>query len=299
MISIEHLTFDYGNFLALDDINVQIPRGSITALVGPNGAGKSTLMRCLAALSRPTSGRVLINDIDTVANPHGCHAITGFLADNFGLYEALTVQQSLTYFARAHGVEYTNRVAEVIEMVNLADKTNAPIKSLSRGMRQRVGIAQAIIHGPEFVILDEPASGLDPEARIQLASLFKQLNRGGITLIVSSHILAELDQYANNLIVLKNGRIVETGFELSRVQNAEYQHYVICVDNISLLKTIDFAGLCSLSGIDGNNATVVLPAGEKIKPVLDLLREKGVDVLEFYKSDSNIQDAYLKTIKNA
>lgn len=172
-------------------------------------------MRCMTALARPSEGTVRIDGIDTSADPHACHRLLGFLADNFGLYENLTVEQSVSYFAAAHQVD-EERVDQVLAQVNLLDKRHETIKSLSRGMRQRVGIAQAIIHHPKYLILDEPASGLDPEARIHLAELFKTLCKEGITLLVSSHILAELDQYANNLIVLKEGQLVETDFSIQK-----------------------------------------------------------------------------------
>ena len=299
MISIQNLSFDYANFLALQDISVDIPNGSITALVGPNGAGKTTLMRCLTALTLPTSGKILMDEIDIAVEPHACHRITGFLADNFGLYEQLTIEQSIGYFAAAHGLKNEERIEQVIAQVHLTNKTHELIKNLSRGMRQRVGIAQAIIHQPKYLILDEPASGLDPEARIELAGLFFNLNQVGITLIVSSHILAELDQYANNLLILKNGKIVESGFDMNVENKKSVNHFVIHAANISLLYSFPTNEMYEVMNTENDKATIAISEKFTLQDCMQYFMSNGLQVSEFYKETGNIQDAYLKTIKNA
>jgi ABC-2 type transport system ATP-binding protein len=297
MIEIKNLSFRFGSHNALSDVTVNIPEGSITALVGPNGAGKTTLMRCMTALARPSEGTVRIDGIDTSADPHACHRLLGFLADNFGLYENLTVEQSVSYFAAAHQVD-EERIDQVLAQVNLLDKRHETIKSLSRGMRQRVGIAQAIIHHPKYLILDEPASGLDPEARIHLAELFKTLCKEGITLLVSSHILAELDQYANNLIVLKEGQLVETDFSIQE-ENEVATPYFIQADNASLLANYPKDELFSI--VECSETLAIFNISQSTAPheVLHYLLQNGIHVNAFGKHSVNIQEAYLKTIKNA
>jgi ABC-2 type transport system ATP-binding protein len=297
MIEIKNLSFRFGTHRALNELSFTIPEGSITALVGPNGAGKTTLMRCMSALAHPTEGQVLIDGIDSSEDPHACHRLLGFLADNFGLYEELTVEQSLAYFAAAHQMDQ-QRVEEVLEQVNLTDKKNEQIKSLSRGMRQRVGIAQAIIHLPKYLILDEPASGLDPEARIQLAELFKKLNKEGITLLVSSHILAELDQYANHLIVLKAGKLVETDFSMDTAAQKDSTYFIEAV-NASLLNSLSEPTLFNLIANEGETAIFSIVAGTPPHMALQYFLQQGIQVRAFGKHSVNIQDAYLKTIKNA
>jgi ABC-2 type transport system ATP-binding protein len=297
MIEIKNLSFRFGTHRALNELSFTIPVGSITALVGPNGAGKTTLMRCMSALAHPTEGQVLIDGIDSSEDPHACHRLLGFLADNFGLYEELTVEQSLVYFAAAHQMDQ-QRVEEVLEQVNLTDKKKEQIKSLSRGMRQRVGIAQAIIHLPKYLILDEPASGLDPEARIQLAELFKQLNKAGITLLVSSHILAELDQYANHLIVLKEGKLVETDFSMDTAAQKDSTYFIEAV-NASLLNSLSEPTLFNLIANEGETAIFSIAAGTPPHMALQFFLQQGIQVRAFGKHSVNIQDAYLKTIKNA
>lgn len=297
MIEIKNLSFSFGSHNALHEVSVVIPEGSITALVGPNGAGKTTLMRCMTALARPTAGQVLIDGIDTTVDPHACHRLLGFLADNFGLYENLTVEQSVAYFAAAHDIS-EDRVDEVLAQVNLVDKRGETIKSLSRGMRQRVGIAQAIIHHPKYLILDEPASGLDPEARIHLAELFKALCKEGITLLVSSHILAELDQYATNLIVLKEGQLVETDFTLREVELQQLP-YFIEAENAHLLTSGEEGAPFKLISCKDTIAIFNLDEQVAAHEALSYCLSKGVHVTAFGKHSINIQDAYLKTIKNA
>jgi ABC-2 type transport system ATP-binding protein len=297
MIEINNLSFRFGTHLALNELSLTIPEGSITALVGPNGAGKTTLMRCMSALVHPTEGQVRIDGIDSSVDPHACHRLLGFLADNFGLYEELTVEQSLAYFAAAHQMDQ-QRVEEVLEQVNLTDKKKEQIKSLSRGMRQRVGIAQAIIHMPKYLILDEPASGLDPEARIQLAELFKKLNKEGITLLVSSHILAELDQYANHLIVLKEGKLVETDFSMDTAAQKDSTYFIEAV-NATLLTSLSEPTLFNLLANEGETAIFSIAAGTPPHIALQYFLEQGIQVRAFGKHSVNIQDAYLKTIKNA
>ncbi|MEN9700141.1 MAG: hypothetical protein RLZZ301_1339 [Bacteroidota bacterium] len=297
MIEINNLSFKFGTHQALNELSVCIPDGSITALVGPNGAGKTTLMRCMAALAHPGSGQVLIDGIDTTVDPHACHRLIGFLADNFGLYEQLTVEQSISYFAVAHQVD-AQRVDEVIKQVNLSNKKQELIKNLSRGMRQRVGIAQAIIHLPKYLILDEPASGLDPDARIQLAELFKDLRQAGITLLVSSHILAELDQYATNLIVLKEGKLVETDFNLQHTSENLIAYFVEA-NNLYLLENLPEDAPLKQLTIASELATFILDDYCAPHQALQYLLAMGLQVNAFGKHSINIQDAYLKTIKNA
>jgi len=297
MIEIKNLSFRFGTHRALNELSFTIPEGSITALVGPNGAGKTTLMRCMSALAHPTEGQVLIDGIDSSEDPHACHRLLGFLADNFGLYEELTVEQSLAYFAAAHQMDQ-QRVEEVLEQVNLTDKKKEQIKSLSRGMRQRVGIAQAIIHLPKYLILDEPASGLDPEARIQLAELFKKLNKAGITLLVSSHILAELDQYANHLIVLKEGKLVETDFSMDTAAQKDSTYFIEAV-NATLLTSLSEPTLFNMIANEAETAIFSIAAGTPPHMALQYFLQQGIQVRAFGKHSVNIQDAYLKTIKNA
>lgn len=212
MITVENLTFDYPGKRALQHVSFTINPGTITALVGPNGAGKSTLMRCLVALETPISGKIIVNELDVLETPREAHASMGYLPDFYGLYDDLTVEQCLLYHAMVQNIpknDQKSAVRKVAERMQIADQLFQEAGTLSRGQRQRLAIAQAIIHHPKVLILDEPASGLDPEARYHLSQLLVLLSEEGITLMVSSHILSELEDYCSHMIILREGRIVK------------------------------------------------------------------------------------------
>jgi len=212
MIEINNLTFDYPGHRALDNVTLTVASGSVTALVGPNGAGKTTMMRCIAGLETPLTGSITVGGMDVIEQPRAVHRIMGYLSDFFGLYQDLSVARCLEYAAAAQGLPEADIAAAVertAERLDLTGKLHQLSGSLSRGQRQRVAIGQAIIHQPKVLLLDEPASGLDPEARASLAALFRQLQADGMTLLVSSHILAELDEYSTHMLALRDGRILE------------------------------------------------------------------------------------------
>src|SRR5689334_18296263 len=231
MIRVEHLIFDYPGHRALSDVSFQIAPGTITALVGPNGAGKSTLMRVCSGLERPFAGRVRLQDIDVHENPREAHERMGYLPDFFGLYDDMTVRQCLEYRAAAQGVS-KQKQCDAVDLaagrMGLTDRLNQRAGELSRGLRQRLAIAQATIHNPVFVMLDEPASGLDPEARIGLANALKTLCAEGMTIIVSSHILAELDDYSTHILMIRDGKIIEHA-PLRDLGNAPGDHVRIAI----------------------------------------------------------------------
>lgn len=211
MIEVRDLVYEYPTKRALDGVSLTIEAGSITALVGPNGAGKTTLMRCLAALEMPYSGTVRINGLDTRHEPRRIHENLSFLPDFFGLYDSLSVKRCLTFAARAHGLTGAAvdvAVAKAAERVGLTERMKQKAAELSRGLRQRLAIGQAIVHEPKVIMLDEPASGLDPDARRSLSALFLELKASGLTLIVSSHILSELEDYSGSMIIIQDGKMV-------------------------------------------------------------------------------------------
>ena len=212
MIKISGLTFDYPGHRALHQVNLQVEAGSVTALVGSNGAGKTTLMRCIAGLETPLSGSISVAGLDVLEQPREVHRIMGYLSDFYGLYQALTVAQCFEYAAAAQGLpapSIPQAIQTTARQLGLTERLQQTCDKLSRGLRQRVAIGQAIIHAPQILLLDEPASGLDPEARASLAGLFRQLQAQGMTLLVSSHILAELDEYSSHMLALRDGRVLE------------------------------------------------------------------------------------------
>jgi ABC-2 type transport system ATP-binding protein len=214
MIDAENVVYDYPSGRALRGVSFVARAGAVLALVGPNGAGKSTLMRCIAALDAPTQGAITVQGIDTQDDPRAIHASLGYLPDIYGLYDGLSVRQCLIYAARSRGVaaiEAPAAAQAAAARVGLSDRMASLAGHLSRGLRQRLGIAQSLVHRPRVLLLDEPASGLDPEARASLSELIRSLAGDGMTLIVSSHILSELEDYCSEMLMLREGEVVGGG----------------------------------------------------------------------------------------
>lgn len=303
LITVENLIFEYTGFRALNNVSFAIPTGSITALVGPNGAGKTTLLRCLSALEQPLNGSITIDGVDALEQPRLCHRRVGYLSDFFGLYDKLTVRQCLHFVARAQGIEPENcpkAIALVSKRLNIADRLEQTPAQLSRGLRQRVAIAQAIIHQPKVVLLDEPASGLDPEARHSLAELFLELKQQGMTLIVSSHILAELEAYSSDMLIIREGKIVE------QISIAQHNNILRKPFKLTLAEPVKnlseiLANIAQLSDISIDNTQVLFHLeGDAASQhqVLKKLLEQNIPVCEFSPLATNFQDVYLSTLKS-
>lgn len=228
MIDVSKLVYEYPTARALKGVSLHVAPQTITALVGPNGAGKTTLLRCLAALEDPYSGTVTVAGHDTRTEPRAIHALLGYLPDFYGLYDALSVRRVLTYTAHARGIVPALRVSAVekaVTRVGLIDRLDVKAGDLSRGLRQRLAIAQSIVHEPKVLLLDEPAAGLDPQARRDLSTLMVALKDAGMTLVVSSHILAELEDYCSEMIIIEDGLIV--GGKAIKVKDVERPRYII------------------------------------------------------------------------
>ncbi|MBY0426524.1 MAG: ABC transporter ATP-binding protein [Cytophagales bacterium] len=303
MIVVENLVYEYADKRALDHVSFQIPAGEITALVGPNGAGKTTLLRCIAALARPLSGKIEVNGSDVELFPRETHKNIGYLSDSFGLYDDLTAEQAIRFAAHARIPEapIAEQLAlETIQSLGIQEFNKKKINTLSRGMKQRVGIAQAIVHRPKLVMLDEPASGLDPEARYALSSLLVQLKDSGMSLIVSSHILAELEDYSTDMLVIREGKIVEH-------KKLGHQKTLQGTDMCLTLaawpsQPLDYLGSIEgivLGEVDANAKKIYFKLDEaKIQKseFLKRLLLAGWEVEELSKQAVNLQDEYIKTV---
>ena len=213
-IKIENVTKRYHNVNALNDFSLDIPRGTIYGLIGPNGAGKTTLLRILAALLVPTSGRVWLEQQEVTRSPSVIQRKVGYMPDFFGVYPDLTSAEYLEFYAGIHGISRQKRatvVTDLLELVELSSKRDAMVETLSRGMKQRLCLARALVHDPEVLLLDEPASGLDPRARVELRELVRTLQGMGKTVIISSHILLELAEMCTDIAILQGGQLVVAG----------------------------------------------------------------------------------------
>ncbi|MBI5368734.1 MAG: ABC transporter ATP-binding protein [Planctomycetes bacterium] len=214
MIRVRRLTKAYADLTALRGLSLDVAAGDCYGLIGPNGAGKTTLLRILANLLLPTEGRAWIGDAEVTEKPDAARRLIGYMPDTLPTIEDMTVREVLEYFGRCHhllGAELTRRVDAVIELVDLGGKRDAAANQLSRGMRQRLCLGQTLIHDPQVLLLDEPASGLDPKARIEFRNLMKELRAMGKTILISSHILTELSDFCNAMGIVERGRLVLGG----------------------------------------------------------------------------------------
>lgn len=208
MIKVSNLTKFFDKFAAVQAISFAVERGNIYGFVGPNGAGKTTTLRMLATLLAPTSGEIMIGGIPAFHNPLHTRKLIGYMPDFFGVYNDLKVDEYLEFYGEVSGrtlADLRRDIPSLLELVGLTDKRQSYVNNLSRGMKQRLCLARALVHRPEVLLLDEPASGLDPRARVELRNILKELQSMGKTIIISSHILAELSQLCTHVGIINNG----------------------------------------------------------------------------------------------
>ena len=214
MLKIDHLCKNYGSFPALRDLSLEIPDGALHGFVGPNGAGKTTTMRILGTLMKPTSGTAYVNDTDVVKDGQKARKLVGYMPDFFGVYDSLKCWEYLDFYARCYRIGAAERkrmTRQLLELVQLEEKENEYVDALSRGMKQRLCLARSLIHDPKLLILDEPASGMDPRARAEMKGILRTLREMGKTVLISSHILPELAEMCDSLTILDHGQLVFSG----------------------------------------------------------------------------------------
>lgn len=214
MIRVEGVSHRFGSMQVLHDVWFQVPKGEVFGFIGPNGAGKTTTLRMMATLLEPDQGRVLVDGYDVVERPLDVRRVLGFMPDGFGVYERVTVDEYLEFFSAAYGIEPHARkrtVDAVMELTDLGPLRTRLVSAMSKGMKQRLAIARTLLHDPSVLILDEPANGLDPRARIEMRDLIEQLSALGKTVVLSSHILTELSDMVSSVAILEQGRVLAAG----------------------------------------------------------------------------------------
>jgi ABC-2 type transport system ATP-binding protein len=279
MIEVQALHKRFGGHLALDEVDFIVPRGEIFGFVGPNGAGKTTTIRILATLAVPDSGTATVGGIPVAEDPHGVRELIGYMPDFFGVYDRLTAEEYLQFYAACHGVPHRRRRAvahELLELVDLGDRAGDQVDTLSRGMKQRLCLARALVHDPSVLLLDEPASGLDPRARIEMRELVRELRRMGKTILVSSHILPELQELCTWVGFIDHGRMVAAG-PMAEVRN----------------QIADRPGVIEVQ-LAENGLEIAVEDGFADQDLLTTLVHAGVAVRSFSQITGDLSEAFMR-----
>ena len=311
MLDIKELTKVYGHFTALNKLSLHIGDGELHGFVGPNGAGKTTTMRILATLLQPTAGTAAIDGADVVKEPKKVRQLVGYMPDFFGVYDHLKSWEYLDFYARCYGFSHAQRmrmIDQLLELVNLQDKREVYVDSLSRGMKQRLCLAHALIHDPKLLIRDEPASGMDPRARAEMKGILRTLKDMGKTVLISSHILPELSEMCDSLTILDHGSLVFSGTveALSRKMRgqAAVEIRLLPQSDDSMLQSAaeqlkQFPGVTGITRGDGWDLAVAYEGdGQGAADMLALLLRAGVPVMDFHRPPINLEKVFMEVTRN-
>jgi ABC-2 type transport system ATP-binding protein len=301
VVSIENLHVSYGPIHAVQGISIQIPRGEVYGFIGPNGAGKSTTIKVLATLIGRFSGTVQVNGINVAQNPHAVREQIGYMPDFFGVYEDLNVREYLHFFAAAYRISRQQRktvVDDVLELTDLTHKISDQVDSLSRGMKQRLALARVLLHDPDLLLLDEPASGLDPRARIEVRELLKALTEMGKTILISSHILHELAHLCTRIGIIETGTMVAQGTlediyrKLSLMRVVHVQLTGADQDVISKIENIE--GVSNVEAQVDRIAIQLLEDHMAVEDLHEALVGLGLRIHMFQPEAMDIETAFMK-----
>lgn len=301
MLSIENLNKNYGSFRAVNNLNLQISKGEIFGFVGPNGAGKTTTLKMISTLLLPNSGQIKLNGEDIYSDLKKTRSSIGYMPDAFGVYDNLKVHEYIEFYGELVGMNYKeirNNVGSLLELVSLENKRDVYVDSLSRGMKQRLCLSRALIHNPDLLILDEPASGMDPRARVQMKEILKELKSMGKTIIISSHILPELAELCSTVGVIDKGSMIQKG-SVDEINSIIYGGTILKIKYIEagvdpsliISERADLELLYSARGelevkLDGDD--------KKVAEINRFLVNSGVAVTSFNKIDNNLEDIFIK-----
>ena len=304
MLAIKNLNKRYGKFQAVSDLNLEVAEGEIFGFVGPNGAGKTTTMKIICGLLRATSGEITLDGVDIIQNSRRMKEKIGYMPDFFGVYDDLKVSEYLEFYASIYNIKGQERkriTDDLLELVDLGSKREAYVDSLSRGMKQRLCLARSLVHNPRLLVLDEPASGMDPRARFEMKEILKNLKGMGKTIIISSHILPELAELCTSIGIIDQGRMVISGSNEEIMQQV-YNKKVVRLkvterldDAVLILKEYPFVDKLVIgentiqAGFGGGD-------GEMSRVLSDLIN-RGIPVVSFSQMDGNLEDVFMKVTK--
>jgi len=301
MIAVQGLTKVYGHRTALDAVSFEVPKGEIFGFVGPNGAGKTTTLRILASLLEPTAGRAFVDGADVMRQPDLVHDRLGYMPDFFGVYDQLTATEYLDFYAACYRIPRARRTkiaADLLELVGLADRRDQSVDTLSRGLKQRLCLARALVHDPAVLLLDEPASGLDPRARVEMREILKELQRMGKTIVISSHILPELTELCTMIGIIDQGRMRATGpvqdvireltsgRRLRIMVMGRRDEALAILKALPSIRTVDMINGAIEAQYEGDDAMAA--------SILQALTAAGISVSGFSQLEGGLEDAFLK-----
>jgi ABC-2 type transport system ATP-binding protein len=306
--------FSHTQLTAVDNLNLKVEAGSLYGLIGPNGAGKTTTLRMLAGLLEPTSGEIRINGLAVRQYWNEIQWQIGFMPDFFGVYEDLLVWEYLDFFARCYKLAPERRkqtVDELLELVDLTEKRDSYVQNLSRGMRQRLCLAHALVHDPQILLLDEPASGLDPRARVEMRELLRELSAMGKTIILSSHILTELAELCTAIGIIEKGHLIISG-SMEEIRKRLYSSRKINIHILSDLKRArailnNYPSITEIHENDqpASNGKEAVVAGHIVQvdfsgdetaaaDLLTVLVAQGVSISSFHEATTDLEDLFLQ-----
>ena len=301
MIEIERFTKVYDDLVAVDDLCLKIEQGDVFGFIGPNGAGKTTTIRFLATLLRPTRGKATINGFDVMTQVNDVRRSIGYMPDSFGLYDGMKVWEYLDFFAVAYGIKHNVRsriIDDILVLTDLQYKATDYVSGLSRGMRQRLCLAKTLLHDPPVLILDEPASGLDPRARVELKALLNELRGMGKTILISSHILSELADCCNKVAIIERGKLLAHGpiSEIySKVRVNQLIEMVVTGSDASAQTLLaSHERVKKLEAHAANFRFEFEGSPDDVAALHAMLVKAGVPVLWFRKIEVNLEEAFMK-----
>jgi len=304
MLRIEGLSKQYGKFTAVDDLSLEINEGEIFGFVGPNGAGKTTTLKMIATLLKPTLGKIFIDGVEISKNLKEVRDTIGYMPDFFGVYDDLKVDEYLHFYGDVAGLseeESRKMIIDLLQLVDLAHKKESYVDTLSRGMKQRLCLARSLIHNPKLLILDEPASGMDPRARVQMKEILRELRKMGKTILISSHILPELAELCTSIGIIEQGKMIISG---------PVDEIMAKVKGTNLIKMRTLGSMDkglkilkedpSVNEIyEDDNSVEFEFAGEEAEAVILLKRllNNDIPVISFSPTESNLEEIFMKVTK--
>ena len=301
MLYINNLTKKYGAFTAVRQLSLHIPEGDLFGFVGPNGAGKTTTIRMVCGLLRATSGSIKIGNIKGAVGSKEMKRMIGYVPDFFGVYDNLKGREYMDMYGSMYGMyarETAKLADDLLELVNLSDKKEVYVDTLSRGMKQRLCVARALLHNPKLLLLDEPSSGLDPRARVEMKELLKNLHSMGKTILISSHILSELSEMCTSIGIMNHGQLITAGrieeimYQLSGGKRIHIQISSEMETAVCILK--EHAGVVLESVME--NEVIITNSGtdEEISALIGALLQNKVILTGFYKEEGNLESLFMQ-----